>query len=82
MTSPAIKQPSAATAATMSPKKINGKLNLFSHVKYEHMVAGISGKNFVMTARHLEFHENHLCRRSNINFNPASFGFDQNSLCW
>jgi solute carrier family 25 folate transporter 32 len=26
-----------------SPKKLNGKLSLFSHIKYEHMVAGISG---------------------------------------
>lgn len=34
----------SSASTTMSPKKINGKLNLFSHIKYEHMVAGISGK--------------------------------------
>jgi hypothetical protein len=50
MTSPAIKQPSATipppsgAAASLSPKKMNGKFSLFSHIKYEHMVAGISGK--------------------------------------
>lgn len=39
---------SATTAASngsaSSPKKINAKLNVFSHIKYEHMVAGISGE--------------------------------------
>lgn len=30
-------------APTSSPKKMNRKLSLFSHIKYEHMVAGISG---------------------------------------
>lgn len=54
MSSPAMNQPapippaSAATStvssATLSPKKVGGKLNVFSHIKYEHMMAGISGK--------------------------------------
>lgn len=42
-----MKQPSpaasTAVAASLSPKKM-GKFSLFSHLKYEHMVAGISGK--------------------------------------
>lgn len=51
MSSPAMKQPTPsippASAATTisSPKKKGKKLNLFSHIKYEHMAAGISGKN-------------------------------------
>lgn len=41
---PAMKQPTISTSPA-SPKKINGKISLFSHIKYEHMVAGVSGKN-------------------------------------
>lgn len=41
MSSPVIKQPAAA----VSPKKMSGKFSLFSHIKYEHMVAGISGED-------------------------------------
>lgn len=56
MTSPAIK-PSAAipppsgAAASLSPKKMNGKFSLFSHIKYEHMVAGVSGKIIALSRR-------------------------------
>lgn len=39
-------QPPAAGSAVGSPKKMAAKFSLFSHVKYEHMVAGISGKNY------------------------------------
>lgn len=36
---------------TSSPKKMNGKLNIFSHIKYEHMVAGISGMTHCLCLR-------------------------------
>lgn len=42
MKSPAVAATSVATAATMTPKKI-GKFGVFSHLKYEHMLAGVSG---------------------------------------
>lgn len=41
---PSIKQ-TITVSPPPSPKKMNGKINLFSHVKYEHLVAGISGEN-------------------------------------
>lgn len=51
MSSPAMSQPTpsippaaAAASSVASPKKMGGKINLFSHIKYEHMVAGVSGK--------------------------------------
>ena len=34
---------SATVAAAMTPKTV-GKVGIFSHVKYEHMLAGMSGK--------------------------------------
>lgn len=34
---------SATVAAAMTPKTA-GKVGIFSHVKYEHMLAGMSGK--------------------------------------
>lgn len=41
---PASNGSTTTTTTTNSPKNMNGKkLNLFSHIKYEHMVAGISG---------------------------------------
>lgn len=47
--SPAMSTPATASStvssATISPKKIAGKFSVFSHVKYEHLMAGISGKN-------------------------------------
>ena len=46
--SPSIPAPAATSAtvssATISPKKMGGKLSVFSHIKYEHLMAGISGK--------------------------------------
>lgn len=50
MSSSAMKQPTptipttpATTSTVSSPKKMAGKISVFSHIKYEHMVAGISG---------------------------------------
>lgn len=54
-----------------SPKKMNGKINLFSHIKYEHMLAGVSGKIGNKTdPRH--DNKKYLSRRSDFNANPAS----------
>lgn len=49
MSNPIMKPSSAASSPTtitssINPKKIGGKISIFSHVKYEHLVAGISGK--------------------------------------
>lgn len=35
---------SATVAAAMTPKTVGKKVGIFSHVKYEHMLAGMSGK--------------------------------------
>lgn len=80
-----MKQPSPAAsssvAASLSPKKM-GKFSVFSHLKYEHMVAGISG--IVQSLKEIAECSTILSqiRRSHFNAHPAPAGSHQNPLCW
>jgi hypothetical protein len=37
--------PTTTGSSAVSPKKMSGKFAMFKHVKYEHMLAGMSGKS-------------------------------------
>lgn len=70
---------STVSAPPISPKKINGKLSVFSHIKYEHMVAGISGiklhhEDHLVYRKLYEFLLFYALRWRYININFTSFG--------
>lgn len=50
----------SSTMKATTPNKMNGKLNLFSHIKYEHMVAGISGMNWWFDQKYIYMSNNWL----------------------